>query len=59
MSETAPVVGLWNPSAYRQCTATGTLASTAKRPDQTCAAPIHVGALPPGINQYIAKADTS
>src|SRR6476620_208243 len=47
------------PSAYRQCTATGTLISTASRPDHTCAVPIQDGALPPGISRYIAKADAS
>src|ERR1700712_723409 len=35
------------------------LTSTASRPDQMWAVPIHAGARPPGISRYIAKADTS
>ena len=43
-----------SPSAYRQCTATGTLASTASRPDHTCAVPIQDGALSAG-NQPVHR----
>jgi hypothetical protein len=49
----------WNPSAYRQCTATGTLTSTASRPDHTCTGPIHDGAPMPGIRPYMVSADRS
>jgi len=44
------------PNAYRQCTATGTLASTASLPDHTCAVLIHAGARPPS-SPYIANAE--
>src|SRR4051794_744801 len=44
----------WKPSAYRQCTATGTVSSTATRPDQRCNA-----ATQPAPVRYRATADSS
>ena len=39
--------------------ATGTVSSTATRPDQRCSAPVQDGARTAGIRPYISSAETS
>ena len=50
------VLKVWKPSAYRQCTATGTASRNAIRPDHRCSPPIHGGAWTL-ILPYITRAE--
>ena len=60
-SECSNVRGSENrrPSAYRQCTATGTVHRNAARPDHRCRLPVQDGACTLGSRPYIASAEQS
>ena len=49
----------WKPTAYRQCTATGTTSRNASRPSQRCTVPVHGGAVTRGTLPYMTSAENS